>query len=589
VFFFTDSTTVLHFIKNETKRFPIFVANRVQSIRRTSSPDQWFYVQTSDNPADEASRGLTAITSESRWLTGPSFIRSTQMVLPTQPQEVNVMVALTIAGSEDTNDVWERVINHYSNWGKLKRCILIYLRCLRVDVVARLNEAEASILRYIQRKHFGAELKALKGGVSVSRSSSIRKLDPYLDPDTGLLRVRGRLRNALIPEEERYPIILPKKEHVTTLIIRDYHERLAHAGRNHVVAMIRERFWLISASTCVRGYIRTCVTCKKLRQPCCIQKMADLPKSRLTPAPAFSYVGVDFFGPFIVKDFRKAMKRYGVIFTCLVTRAVHLEVAASLETDSFINALQRFICRRGLIKELRCDNGTNFHGAERELRQAIALLNTDTLNEKMLHYEIKWIFNPPGASHMGGAWERLIRSVRNILSGLMIKHGHQLNNETLQTLLCEVEFIMNSRPISATSDDPNDMTPITPSLLLTMKPRSLPPPGPFTSDDVFSRKRWRRVQALSDQFWYRWRREYLSFLQPRPKWNNKHRILRINDVVLIRDENLERHHWKMGRVVKCLADCNGLVRSVFLKTATSELHRPVHKLVLLLPADVPIP
>jgi hypothetical protein len=207
VFFFTDSTTVLHFIKNETKRFPIFVANRVQSIRRTSSPDQWFYVQTSDNPADEASRGLTAITSESRWLTGPSFIRSTQMVLPTQPPEVNVMVALTIAGSEDTNDVWERVINHYSNWGKLKRCILIYLRCLRVDVVARLNEAEASILRYIQRKHFGAELKALKGGVSVSRSSSIRKLDPYLDPDTGLLRVRGRLRNALIPEEERYPII----------------------------------------------------------------------------------------------------------------------------------------------------------------------------------------------------------------------------------------------------------------------------------------------------------------------------------------------------------------------------------------------
>lgn len=244
--------------------------------------------------------------------------------------------------------------------------------------------------------------------------------------------------------------------------------------------------------------------------------MTDLPADRVTPGkPPFSYVGVDCFGPFVVHRCRSQVKRYGVLYTCLVTRAIHIEVAQSMDTDSFVNSMRRFIARRGTPEVMRSDNGTNFVSGNKELHQAISRWNEQQIHEFFLQRNIKWIFNPPSGSHHGGVWERCIRTVRKVLTALMKEQI--LDDEGLTTLMCEVESIVNSRPITKSSDDPTDYEALTPSHLLLLRSGPNLPPGSFSKEDKYSRRRWRQVQYLSDIFWRRWIREYLPQLQERQK------------------------------------------------------------------------
>ncbi|KAL4005475.1 hypothetical protein ACER0C_005188 [Sarotherodon galilaeus] len=303
----------------------------------------------------------------------------------------------------------------------------------------------------------------------------------------------------------------------------------------------------------------------------------------LTPdEPPFTRTGVDYFGPFEVKRGRSTVKRYGVIFTCLAIRAVHLEVAASLDTDSFINALRRFIARRGQVVELRSDNGTNFVGAEWELTKAIQEWNTCKIESTLTQKGIKWIFNTPAASHHGGVWERLIKSVRKILSATL--KTQNLDEESLQTFLCETEAILNSRPITTPSNDPNDLEALTPNHLLLLKARPSLPPGLFQQEDIYACRRWRQVQYMADLFWKRWVREYLPQLQTRQKWTRVSRNFVPGDIVLLVDETAPRNSWLIGRVTQAMPDEHGLVRRVRVKTKTSELDRPITKVCLLLEA-----
>jgi hypothetical protein len=206
----------------------------------------------------------------------------------------------------------------------------------------------------------------------------------------------------------------------------------------------------------------------------CKQKMADLPKDRVTPGkPPFTNVGVDCFGPFTVKRGRH-VKRYGVLFTCLAIRAVHIEIANNLDTDSFINALRRFVARRGQPEEIRSDNGTNFVGGNRELWESINLWNQEKINQFLTQRNVKWTFNPPKASHHGGVWEHCIRTVRKVLNAIMTEQV--LDDERLYTLMCEGEAIVNGRPITKVSDDPKDLEALTPNHLLLLQKGSHVPP-----------------------------------------------------------------------------------------------------------------
>lgn len=173
--------------------------------------------------------------------------------------------------------------------------------------------------------------------------------------------------NSAMPLESKHPAILPKNNHVTTLLIRHIHESIGHSGRNHTISHLRQRYWIPKANSAVRTVITKCVRCRRMSGVRGTQYMSDLPQDRLLPdEPPFTNVGVDFFGPFDIKRGRTSLKRYGVIFTCLNIRAVHIEVAHTLNTDCYINAIRRFTARRGTVKTMRSDNGTNLIRAERD-------------------------------------------------------------------------------------------------------------------------------------------------------------------------------------------------------------------------------
>ncbi len=300
--------------------------------------------------------------------------------------------------------------------------------------------------------------------------------------------------------------------------------------------------------------------------------------------------GASSLGPFVVKERRSEVKRYGVIFTCFGCRGVHLETTVSLDRDSFILALRRFIGRRGHVRSIRSDNGGNFVGADNEMKKAMGEMDHQRIRDYLLseHCDWEWVdweFNPASASHMGGVWERQIRTVRSVLSSLLVEHAPRLNDESLRTLLVEVEAIVNSRPLSVETLSDDTIEPLCPNSLLTMKTKVvLPPPGVFQRTDVYCRKRWRAVQYIANEFWVRWRKEYLMGLQERQKWNTARPNLEVGDVVLLVDEDTKRNMWPMGRIQDVFPGDDGLVRKVNVKVSGSvvSLSRPVTKVVLLL-------
>ncbi|XP_070535105.1 uncharacterized protein [Ptychodera flava] len=417
----------------------------------------------------------------------------------------------------------------------------------------------------------------------VRRYSPLYKLDPILDK--GIIRVGGRLERASVSPDSKHPIVLPKDSPLSTIIPQETHKEVGHLGRNSMLAKLREKYWILRAPTAIRNLVTKCVICRKYRAKVCEQKMSDLPKDRITPEePPFTRTGVDYFGPLEVKRGRVTEKRYGAIFTCMATRAVHLEVACSLDTDSCINAIRRFIARRGQVKSIRSDNGTNFIAADKELKESIRRWNQEKIAEMLHQQDIKWEFNPPAGSHFGGVWERHIRTIRKIIFSLLKEQPLRMSDEALRTLFCEVEAIINSRPITRLSEDPNDLEALTPNHLLMLKPKQALPPGLFQKNDNYVRRRWRQVQYLTDIFWKRWMKEYLPLLQERQKWLEIRRNLNVGDVVLIVDNTAPRNSWSMGRITEVMKDKKGLVRFAEVKTRATTLRRPVDKLCVLLEA-----
>ena len=398
--------------------------------------------------------------------------------------------------------------------------------------------------------------------------------------ENGLLKVGGRLKRSTLDHDMKHPVILPNTGHVPKLIVEDIHRRLRHQGREHVLGTLREKFWIVQGTSLVRKVLRKCVVCRKLMSSPVTQKMADLPEERmLSDQPPFTNSGVDLFGPFHVKRGRAEVKLYGVVFTCMASRAVHLEIADSLSTSSFINVLRRFIARRGEVKSLRSDRGTNFIGAERELAEMTKEWNEGQVVETMLQAGVQWIFNPSGASHFGGVWERQIRTIRKILTATLTEQT--IREDNLRTLLCEIEAIINSRPLTTVSSDPQDACPLTPNHLLHHRSGVLLPPGLFQPDDVYSRRWWKQVQYLADLFWTRWRAEYLATLQQRHKWTKTKKNIKDGDIVILVDENLPRSQWHLGKIEQVYPGSDGLVRKVKVRSGQSLLDRPVSKVVLL--------
>ncbi|XP_063964979.1 uncharacterized protein LOC135156433 [Lytechinus pictus] len=516
--FWTDSRVVLGYINNTDKRFHVFVANRIQQIRDFSRPPEWKYIGSKNNPADEASRGLTVNQlNDSKWLHGPKMlweqtiptyeVKETFDVLPNDPEVKRSQVHVS-QSREDGFDLHR--LQRFSSWLVARKAVAYWLifisrlkqRCrerhakkakddplTKANVaVLDLHQAEIEILKHVQREAFGDEIQILKSiqndqGLTerkkkrqIKKASRLHGLDAFLDKDD-ILRVGGRIRRGDDSYIRKHPAILPQSHHITEIIIRHCNALTAHQGRGMTLNQIRENgFWVLGGSNRVSKLIRKCVICQKLRSPTQIQKMSDLPSDRVTEAPPFTYCGMDCFGPWMIKEGRKDLKRYGLIFTCMASRAVHIETLNSLTTDSFIQAFRRFTALRGPVQQLRCDRGTNFVGAEAELKRAWHEMDHQKVKDCLLSDGcdyVHFIFNVPSASHMGGVWERQIRSIRSVLDTLLYQSGRQLDDESLRTLMCEAAAIINSRPLTVTHlNDPTYPAPLTPNHLITMKSKA---------------------------------------------------------------------------------------------------------------------
>ena len=255
-------------------------------------------------------------------------------------------------------------------------------------------------------------------------------------------------------------------------------------------------------------------------------------------------------------------KRWGLVCTCLSSRAVHIEVLEAMDTSAFICAQRRFFAFRGPAAIVRCDRGTYFVGGKSELDEALKNMDRRKIERFVAEQGCEWKFNPPHASHFGGAWERQIGTIRSVLDAMFAELGKtQLTHELLVTLMAEVTAIVNARPIPALPSDTDDPLPLSPAMLLTMKAHPLgPPPGDFVPADLYARRRWKRVQYLADQFWLRWRREYLQNLQTRQKWSQPERNLVEGDVMLVKDEGQYRNDWPLGRVTEAIKSDDDKVR-----------------------------
>ena len=551
--FWTDSTTVLQYLRNEQKRFKPFVANRITEILEDSEIGEWHYVPSAENSADFCTRGMKAsdLQLNHMWFQGPGFLHQPEpsiepVNLPelqmTDPElktkQLVFNASMNTAGTDvaETFDV-SQLLNpdDFSSWSKLtcrtawiSRAVRNFAACIprfRQEPVKEVNltaaeYAEAGLVwvRHAQQATFGEEFKCLRQGEPLDpRKSKIAPLEPYLDKCTQCLRVGGRLRNAQIPANVKHQLLLPKDHVITYLIANDLHVRLMHCGREHLISELRQMYWPLRIRSLARHVIARCVICRHRKAKPCTTKMADLPLCRVDAVKGpFYYTGVDYFGPLTVTLRRSSLKRWGCLFTCLSTRAVHLEVADSLETDSFIMCLRRFIGRRGHPREMWSDNGTNFKGAQAELKRCLDDMDQNKVLNHLSPLGISWHFNPPLAAHWGGAWERLVGSVKKALNAIL--GSSRLTDSVLHTALVEVEGVLNSRPLTHSSMDMKDLSALTPNHFLIGRSDNKIPPDSFQDREINSRKRWRQSQVVANQVCKRWLKEYLPNLTVRQKW-----------------------------------------------------------------------
>ncbi|XP_068758050.1 uncharacterized protein [Montipora capricornis] len=388
-FFWTDSKVVLGYIKNEAKKFRTFVANRVQEIKTRTNINQWRYVDTQNNPADHASRGRNAEEHvKTKLISGPSLLSVKEIpsnkeetpVLQIGDPEVKATTVLTTVKKQDEFSL-VNCISKFCDWRRAVAVITYLRRLIQRNkptsihrTLTETQEAEFAIFKAVQRCTFKEEitnLSAKGGNHQLAKNSPLIRLDPFLDK-YGILRVGGRLQQSSFPFEERHPVILPKAHHVTALIIDHFHKKVKHQGRGITMNEIRSNgIWVLSLSSALSSLIHKCVKCRRQRRPLEDQKMANLPMDRIEPSPPFTYCGMDCFGPFMIKEGRREMKKYAVIFTCMNSRAVHIEVLDDMTTDAFLNALRCFIAMRGPVHQLRSDQGSNFVGTRNELAAAI--------------------------------------------------------------------------------------------------------------------------------------------------------------------------------------------------------------------------
>ena len=606
----TDSECVIKQLNDTETRFKVYFANRLSEIQALTNVADWRWVPSSQNPADDLTKGLSAQDPKwGRFHNGPDFLWRREEEWPakqvvTRPFPAHIL-ATTAEVKKAPPTPWViRVSQKISTWrGKLRRIALFrkslvnYVSRRRGGVLpcgaasnmtptnAELADAERLLVKAIQSISFDAELDSLRrsnpdGMQRVAAKSPLAALHPFID-DAGILRCKGRLQHdEELDFEAKNPMILPHGDDNVSSLIRHLHFRFLHAGVEQVLGESRRRFWITKGRRSVSRVIRACVPCQRQFKAPQKQLMASLPEVRTRRCLPFENSGVDIFGPALCKIAGRAFhKVYVALFTCMATRAVHFEVLRSMSASCFIDALLRFHARRPAIRHLFSDNGTNFTASDKELRAEMESWNLSASPEMQM-VGIQWTFNPPVAPHRGGVWERLVQSAKRHLA--FVLQQDNLHIENFATVLAQAELAMNSRPITYVSDEPgiHALRPLDflcPGIYASSGCDIVPPSPP---DAEALKYTWRQSRSLVDAFWRRWRRDYISALQARPKWRSAEKDLVVGDIVLMVDDQCRRGDWRTGMVIKTRGD--DFVRTVVVRTtAGKEFERDRTKVVRL--------
>ncbi|XP_038071933.1 uncharacterized protein LOC119740637 [Patiria miniata] len=591
VVLWSDSTTVLTWLKSESCRYKVFVGTRVAEIQTLTDVKQWRYVNTKNNPADDLTRGKTLmeLAQESRWRDGPPFLLSPPDQWPvhpaTPPEDVSEYKKSTFCGAVAVDPEDPPDLSKCDTWEDLIMATKEH-RDGAADTgdppeLGAEDRANIELLLYrrAQQGSFPDDLAALQAGRDLPRDSKLLQLAPEYDDFTGLIHVGGRLRQAEdIPKDSRHPIVMDPAHPITKLLIREYDEKLLHYGPERVLAEMRRKFWVLRGREAIRKHQRKCFGCQRWRANPDVPKMGDLPPARLRLyKPPFFSTGVDCFGPMTIKTGRRTEKRWGIIFKCMTTRAVHLDLLESLSADAYLMAVRRFVSRRGKPFEILSDCGTNFKGGASELHEAFSAMEP-RLKEELSKQQVKFVFNPPKAPHFGGVWEREIKSVK---AGLRVVLSQAVPEPVLRTVLIEIEGILNSKPLGYVSSDIADLDPVTPNLLLMGRHDAALPQVVYPARDLLSRRHWKHSQVLADHFWSRFIGLYLPSLQIRQKWQRDGAEMKPDDVVMIVDPALSRAQWPIGRVVDTFPGPDGRVRTASVRVRKKNYTRPVARLIRL--------
>ncbi|XP_018370875.1 PREDICTED: uncharacterized protein LOC108766210 [Trachymyrmex cornetzi] len=436
----------------------------------------------------------------------------------------------------------------------------------------------------VQSVAFHKELDLITAQGFVPPSHPIARLTPFKDSD-GILRVGGRLQASMLTMEAKHPAILPKQSPFTTLVIADSHKRTLHGGTQLTLCTTREEFWIMGGRIPIRSYIHKCLQCTRYRCKRAQQLMGQLPKERVIPSRPFLNTGVDYAGPFTLKTWKgrnaRTYKGYIALFVCLSTSAVHLELVTDYSTEAFIAAYKRFTGRRGICASLWSNCGTNFKGADVTLQRLFSKATEESnhLLSLLANDGTQWNFNPPSASHFGGKWEAGVKSMKYHFHRVMGEVS--LTYEEFTTLLVQIEAILNSRPLTSCSDDPDDLNVLTPGhCIMGCAPTLIPEPS-LEDVQLSHLSRWQLIRQMIDRFWTRWSKEYLQRHQAISKWMSKTKDIGVGSMVLIIDERYPPAKWPLGRVTEVHPGKDGLIRVATIKTQSTVLKRPIVKLCLL--------
>lgn len=625
VFMWTDSVIVLSWIRGDPNRWAIFVGNRVNKILEVSKIDMWRHVISQDNPADCNSRGLniTQLIEYPLWWNGPEWLLLPQSEWPASPFNLveddpaelkSKFKSINVAINEPSK--LDNFIGQFSSFNSLRRSIAYCFRFVQNVqnileskpkgspkyhsktnpniqlipplTVIEVRNAEISLMSWLQSELFPSEIRAIQESRMLPKQSKLHHLNPFID-NQNVLRVNGRLRNAHMPFNEKYPIILPSKHRIAYLIVKHYHLLTLHGGPRLTANQIRQNYWILNVRNFARHFIFKCTICFAHKPKTLTQQMGALPFPRVNDrSRPFAATIVDYAGPFHIKasNFRgvKSYKGYVAIFTCMSTKAVHLEAAGDMTSQTFLHAFERFIARRGYCHDIYSDNGGNFTRSFKDLdaNQKIYLSSyTAVVNKKLIPYlttrHIQWHFSPPYSPHFNGLVEAAVKSMKFHL--IRVIGQSKLSFEHFSTVLTRIEAVLNSRPISPTSDNVNDFTALTPGHFLTGNALLARPQPPADEKPV---KQYQLMEKMVQHFWQRFRSDILSSMQIRNKWKEQQPNIKKGDLVIVKEDNLPVNQWPLARIEELHPGADGLIRVATIRFSDSTmLKRSIAKLCLV--------